>query len=117
VIEGEIWDVAVDVRPESPTFKQWFAVVLSAANFKQVYIPPGYAHGFCVLSDVAQVEYKCTAPYNRADERGIAYDDPELAVDWPVANPLLSARDLANPTLADFLATTRDSVSPVARRS
>src|SRR4029450_7712828 len=80
VIEGEIWDVAVDVRPESPTFRQWFSLVLSAANFKQLYIPPGYAHGFCVLSENADVEYKCTALYDRADERGIAYNDPELAI-------------------------------------
>ncbi len=111
-IQGEIWDVAVDIRPESPTFRQWFAVVLSADNFKQLYIPPGYAHGFCVLSEVAQVEYKCTALYDPADERGVAYNDPELAVAWPISDPLLSNRDKANPTLADFLAATRDSVLP-----
>ena len=109
VIQGEIWDVAVDIRPESPTFKQWCSVVLSAENFKQVYIPPGYAHGFCVLSETAQVEYKCTEFYDPADERGIIYNDPELAVAWPIANPLLSTRDLANPTLAELLAATRDS--------
>jgi len=109
VIQGEIWDVAVDIRPGSPTFKQWCAVVLSAENFKQIYIPPGYAHGFCVLSETAQVEYKCTAPYDPADECGIAYDDAELAVAWPITEPLLSKRDAANPTLAEFLAATRDS--------
>ena len=109
VIQGEIWDVAVDIRPESPTFKQWCSVALSAEGFKQIYIPPGYAHGFCVLSETAQVEYKCTAFYDPADERGIAYDDPELAVAWPITAPLLSKRDAANPTLAAFLAATRGS--------
>jgi dTDP-4-dehydrorhamnose 3,5-epimerase len=108
-IQGEIWDVAVDVKPESPTFRQWFAVVLSGDNFKQIYIPPGYAHGFCVLSETAQVEYKCTALYDPADERGIAYNDSELSIEWPISDPLLSKRDAANPTLADFLAATRDS--------
>ena len=116
VIEGEVWDVAVDIRPESPTFKQWFAVVLSAANFKQIYIPPGYAHGFCVLSDVAQVEYKCTAAYDAADERGIAYDDPELGVAWPVSEPLLSKRDMGHPTLAAFLAAATHDPAAVAPR-
>lgn len=109
VVRGEIWDVAVDVRPESPTFRQWFGATLTADNFEQIYIPPGYAHGFCVLSDVAQVEYKCTALYDRTDERGIAYDDPELAIAWPIADPLLSPRDAANPTLSAFLTATRDS--------
>jgi len=112
VIQGEIWDVAVDVRPESPSFKQWCGVVLSAENFKQMYIPPGYAHGFCVVSETAQVEYKCTEFYDPGDERGIAYDDPELAVEWPVSDPLLSKRDLANPTLAGFLAATGPSAVP-----
>jgi len=106
VIQGEIWDVAVDIRPGSPTFKRWCSVVLSADNFKQIYIPAGYAHGFCVLSDTAQVEYKCTAYYDPSDERGIAYDDAELAISWPITDPLLSKRDAANPTLAEFLAAT-----------
>ena len=107
---GEIWVVAVDVKPESPTFRQWFSVLLSADNFRQLYIPPGYAHGFCVLSETAQVEYKCSAYYNPADERGIAYDDPELAIAWPIASPVLSPRDQANPTLAGFLSATRGSM-------
>jgi dTDP-4-dehydrorhamnose 3,5-epimerase len=110
VVQGEIWDVAVDVRHDSPTFRQWFGVALSFENFKQIYIPPGYAHGFCVLSDVAQVEYKCTTPYDPSDEWGIAYDDAELAVDWPIANPLLSRRDAANPSLAAFIGSSRDRV-------
>lgn len=93
VIEGEIWDVAVDVRPSSPTCGQWVAETLSAGNFKQLYVPPGCAHGFCVLSDRAQVQYKCTELYDPADELGIVWDDADLAITWPVADPLLSERD------------------------
>src|SRR5215510_15120709 len=93
VIEGEIYDVAVDVRRGSPTFGRWVAVTLSASNFKQCYVPPGFAHGFCVTSEVAQVEYKCTALYDPASELGIAWNDPTLAVAWPTAQPILSPRD------------------------
>jgi dTDP-4-dehydrorhamnose 3,5-epimerase len=100
VIEGEIYDVAVDVRRGSPTFGRWVSVTLSAANFKQCYIPPGFAHGFCVTSEVAQVEYKCTAIYDPASEIGIAWNDPTLAVTWPVAQPILSPRDSRNPSLS-----------------
>ena len=110
-VHGEIWDVAVDIRPESPTFRRWFSVLLSADNFRQLYIPPGYAHGFCVLSETAQVEYKCSTFYNPGDERGIAYDDPELAIAWPIMSPVLSTRDQANPTLAEFLSATRGPVT------
>jgi dTDP-4-dehydrorhamnose 3,5-epimerase len=100
VIEGEIWDVAVDVRRHSPTFGRWVAVSLSAANFRQCYIPPGFAHGFCVISPVAQIEYKCTDVYDPAGEIGIAWNDPQLAIAWPVAEPLLSDRDRRNAPLA-----------------
>lgn len=103
VIEGEIWDVAVDVRPSSPTCGRWTAEVLSAANFRQLYVPPGCAHGFCVLSDSAQVQYKCTELYDPADEVGIAWNDPDLAIAWPVRQPLLSARDQAHGTLQEAL--------------
>jgi len=101
VIQGEIWDVAVDVRPASPTFGRWTGTTLSADNFLQLWVPPGFAHGFCVMSDTAQVEYKCTAHYDPADELGIAYDDPELGIAWPVKVPLLSERDTRHPRLAD----------------
>jgi dTDP-4-dehydrorhamnose 3,5-epimerase len=100
VIEGEIWDVAVDARPQSPTFGRWSAVTLSAANFKQCYIPTGFAHGFCVMSAVALVEYKCTDIYDAGGEIGIAWNDPTLHIDWPVENPILSERDGRLPTLA-----------------
>jgi dTDP-4-dehydrorhamnose 3,5-epimerase len=102
VIEGEIWDVAVDIRPDSPTYRRWVGVVLSADNYRQIWIPPGLAHGFCVLSEVAQVEYKVTAPWDRADEVTIAWDDPELAIAWPVDEPLLSDKDRGAPRLAEL---------------
>jgi dTDP-4-dehydrorhamnose 3,5-epimerase len=93
VVEGEIWDVAVDVRPSSPTLGQWVGETLSAENFRQLYVPPGCAHGFCVLSPRAQVQYKCTALYDPSDEIGIAWNDPSLAIRWPITEPLLSERD------------------------
>jgi len=100
VVEGEVFDVAVDVRRGSPTFGRWVGIVLSAENFKQCYVPAGFAHGFCVLSPMAQVAYKCTDLYDPAGEIGIAWDDPALAIDWPIAEPLLSDRDRRHPTLA-----------------
>jgi dTDP-4-dehydrorhamnose 3,5-epimerase len=103
VVEGEIYDVAVDVRRRSPTFGRWVAVTLSAANFKQCYVPPGFAHGFCVLSQDAQVEYKCTDLYEPASEIGVAWNDPTLSIPWPIAQPLLSDRDRRNPTLAELI--------------
>ena len=101
VIEGEIFDVAVDVRRGSPTFGKWVGVSISAENFTQVYIPKGFAHGFAVVSDVAQVEYKCTDVYDAASEIGIAWDDPAIGITWPVSNPVLSDRDTRHPRLAD----------------
>jgi dTDP-4-dehydrorhamnose 3,5-epimerase len=102
VVEGEIYDIAVDVRRGSATFGRWVAVTLSAGNFRQCYIPGGFAHGFCVLSPVAQVEYKCTDVYDRASEIGIAWNDPGLAIPWPIAEPMLSERDRRHPTLAEI---------------
>ena len=102
-IEGEIFDVAVDVRVGSPTFGRWCGVNLSAENFRQCYVPPGFAHGFCVLSLVAQVEYKCTDVYDPATEIGVAWNDPAIAIAWPVQQPMLSSRDREHPTLARMM--------------
>jgi dTDP-4-dehydrorhamnose 3,5-epimerase len=91
--EGEVFDVAVDIRVGSPTFLRWVGKRLSAKNQLQLYIPPGFAHGFCVLSERAQVEYKCTELYDSEDDGTIAWDDPEIGIKWPTAEPLLSDRD------------------------
>jgi dTDP-4-dehydrorhamnose 3,5-epimerase len=103
VVAGEIWDVAVDVRRGSPTFGKWTGVTLSAENFLQCYVPAGFAHGFCVVSPVADVEYKCTELYDPGGELGIAWNDPHLAIAWPIATPSLSDRDRANPLMAQQL--------------
>jgi dTDP-4-dehydrorhamnose 3,5-epimerase len=100
VIEGEIFDVAVDVRRGSPTFGRWVGMTLSAENFRQCYLPPGFAHGFAVVSPIAQVEYKCTDIYDPTSELGIAWNDPSIAIQWPIAEPFLSDRDTRNPKLA-----------------
>jgi len=105
VVAGAIFDVAVDVRRGSPTFGRWVGVTLSADNFRQVYIPPGFAHGFCVETPVAEVEYKCTALYDKSQEIGIAWNSPEVGIQWPVTSPLLSERDAQLPTLGHALAT------------
>jgi dTDP-4-dehydrorhamnose 3,5-epimerase len=102
VVAGEVFDVAVDIRRGSPTFGRWHGVNLSADNRLQLYVPPGFAHGFCVVSDTADVIYKCTDVYAPKGERTIRWDDPELAVAWPVARPLLSEKDAAAPTLAEM---------------
>ena len=116
VVEGEIWDVAIDVRPESPTFMRWTAATLSAANFRQLYIPPGCAHGFYVASPAAQVQYKCTELYDPADEIGIAWNDPEAGIPWPIqGEPLLSARDQTNRPLREVLAIVADRRAGVLR--
>lgn len=102
VVQGDIWDVAVDVRPGLPTFGRWTATRLTAENFRQLFVPPGCAHGFCVLSETAQVEYKCTQLYDPTDEVGIAYDDPDLAIEWPVKAPILSDRDRRHGRLVEL---------------
>ena len=102
VTRGEVWDVAVDIRRGSPTFGKWFGTALSAANHMQLWIPPGFAHGFVVTSDDADFAYKVTAAYAPSDERSIRWNDPELAIAWPLAGePRLSARDQAAPLLRD----------------
>ena len=100
VVEGEVYDVAADVRRGSPHFGKHVAAVLSADSFAQLYVPPGFAHGFLVTSEVAQFEYKCTALYHPEDELAIAWNDPELAIPWPIATPELSSKDAQAPTLA-----------------
>lgn len=101
-IEGEIFDVAVDIRRESPTFGRWVSVVLSAANCRSVYIPAGYAHGFCVVSADAQIVYKTTDEYAPEFEWGVRWDDPELGIPWPVSAPRLSLRDASWPALSEL---------------
>ena len=101
VLAGAVYDVAVDVRRGSPTFGQWVGVELTADNRHQLWVPPGFAHGFCVLSESADFHYKCTDVYSPASERGIAWNDPDLGIPWPVTSPLLSGKDAAAPRLKD----------------
>lgn len=101
VARGKIFDVAVDIRRGSPTFAKWFGAELSDQNLASLWIPAGFAHGFCVMSDVADVIYKCTVPYESADDRGVAWNDPLIGIKWPVDNPLLSSKDAAYAPLAD----------------
>lgn len=101
VVVGEVLDVVADVRPTSPTFRKWVSVVLSADNKRMIYVPRGYAHGFAVLSEVAEFLYKCDDFYAPEDERGIAWDDPELAIDWKIKTVALSAKDQKLPKLCD----------------
>lgn len=100
VQQGEVWDVAVDVRRGSKTFGRWEAVVLSGDNGRQLWLPPGFAHGFVVLSERATFCYLCTDHYDRTADSCIRWDDPVLAIDWPIASPRLSAKDAAAPLLA-----------------
>jgi dTDP-4-dehydrorhamnose 3,5-epimerase len=102
VVVGEVYDVAVDVRLGSPTFGRHVGVILSAENHRQLYVPVGFAHGFCVLSETADFLYKVTSYYAPQDERGVRWDDPALAIPWPVEQPVLSDRDLALPLLRDI---------------
>ena len=108
-VQGEMFDVAVDIRLGSPSFGRWFGARLSGENFRQLYIPPGCAHGFYVVSPAAQVQYKCTELYDPADEIGIAWNDAEAAIPWPLqGEPLLSARDQANRPLREVLKTVEE---------
>ena len=102
VPHGEVFDVAVDVRRGSATYGQWTGLVLSAANHRQLWIPPGYAHGFAVLSEWATVQYKTTAPYVPQDEVTIAWDDPAIGIAWPLTVPLMSSRDATAPRLVEI---------------
>ena len=99
VVQGMIFDVVVDVRPESSTFGKWIGVQLDAALGEQLWIPIGFAHGFCVLSDGAHVYYKVSTPYDAAEERTFRYDDPFVGIQWPLSSPILSDRDRLAPLL------------------
>lgn len=99
---GEIYDVAVDIRVGSPTFGRSVGFALSAENFRQLWIPEGFAHGFCVVSEIAEMQYKCTDLYDPTSEITIAWNDPALAIDWPLLDPLLSAKDQQGRLLAAF---------------
>ena len=99
VVSGEVFDVAVDIRRGSPWFGKWVGAILSEENHRQMYVPPGFAHGFCTLSEHADFLYKCTDLYAPGDEYGIAWDDPEIAIEWPEMDYLISDKDLANPLL------------------
>ena len=102
VIRGEVYDVAVDIRKGSPTFGQWEGLYLSDENRRQLYVPPGFAHGFCVTGESAIFAYKCTDYYNREAEKGLLWNDPDLGIDWPLENPVLSDKDLILPRLRDL---------------
>tara|TARA_B110000902_G_C13889008_1_gene429783 strand:+ start:21 stop:557 length:537 start_codon:yes stop_codon:yes gene_type:complete len=101
VVSGEVYDVAVDLRKDSATFSQWDAVFLSAENKRQFWVPPGFAHGFVVLSETADFEYKCTDFYDPEDEGIILWNDPNLGIDWPVKEPLVSEKDASAQLLVD----------------
>jgi len=101
VIKGSAWDVAVDIRRNSRTYKQWFAVELSGENKKMFYIPEGFAHGFLALTDEVQLMYKCSNEYSPQHDAGIIWNDPELAIKWPFSDPVLSEKDIVLPLLRD----------------
>ena len=101
VLQGELFDVAVDIRKTSPTYGQWVAEILRGEDSKMLYIPPGFAHGFCVLSETVDFCYKCTAEYNPELDRGILWNDPDIEIEWPIRNPLLSEKDTKLPLLKD----------------
>ena len=102
VVRGKVYDVAVDIRQNSPTFGQWEAVILSEDNKTQLWIPPEFAHGFVVLSDTADFEYKCTDYYDPSDEGSILWNDPDLDIPWPIKHPKLSDKDTSAPKLVDL---------------
>ncbi len=120
VTAGRAFLVAVDIRCDSPTLGQWFGIEVSAADRRQVWAPAGFARGFCALSDRAEIQYKCTGTYNAACEAGIRWDDPEIGIHWPVADPILSAKDRAAPTLREWLErpeSRRFRYEPLAREA
>lgn len=102
VVRGEVYDVAVDIRKNSNTFGQWQGVVLSEHNQKQLWVPPGFAHGFVVLSEIADFDYKCTEYFDPSDEGSIIWNDPNLDISWPIKNPILSLKDASAPFIMDL---------------
>jgi dTDP-4-dehydrorhamnose 3,5-epimerase len=102
VLQGEVFDVAVDLRRSSPTFGRWHGLLLSAENKRQFYVPPGFAHGFQVVSEAALFSYKCTALYSPKDEAAVRWDDPDLGIAWPLTSPLLSEKDGKAPRLKEL---------------
>jgi len=111
-LKGRIFDVAVDIRKGSPQYGKWFGVELSEENREMLYMPPGFAHGFQVLSDVAEVQYKCTDEYSPENDRGIIWNDPDIKIAWPLKDPLLSDKDVVHPMLRD--ADNNFSADPTA---
>jgi dTDP-4-dehydrorhamnose 3,5-epimerase len=102
VLLGEVVDVIVDIRVGSPTYGQWISEILSESNHRQMYVPTGFAHGYCVTSETALFSYKCTDFYNRATEHGIIWNDPDIGIEWPIARPVLSDKDAVYPRLKDL---------------
>ena len=100
--KGAVFDVAVDIDPNSTTYGQYVGVELTEENHKQLWVPPGYAHGFCVLSETADFQYKCTDYYDPSDEGGVIWNDPDVAIEWPIADPSLSNKDAILPTLKEL---------------
>ncbi|MCL5269901.1 MAG: dTDP-4-dehydrorhamnose 3,5-epimerase [bacterium] len=109
--QGRVWDVAVDIRPESPTLGQWFAIELSAENKRMLYLARGFAHGYVVLSDGAEIIYKCSSVYHGELEDQIKWDDPRIGIDWPVRHPIISERDQTAQSFSHYLATVRPRVA------
>jgi dTDP-4-dehydrorhamnose 3,5-epimerase len=101
-LRGRIWDVAVDLRSDSPTYRRWEGYELDDERHRQLYVPAGFGHGFCVLSEQADVAYKLSSYYDPATEAGIAWDDPDVRVEWPISEPVLSERDRTAPRLAEI---------------
>ena len=112
VVEGEVYDVAVDIREGSPTFAQWTAAILSAENKRHFWVPEGFAHGFVVLSDFATFVYQCTALYDRASDAGIRWNDGHIGIDWPVAEPILSDKDRQAPFFDEVAREKLPAYSP-----
>ena len=102
ITDGEVFDVAVDIRVGSPTYGKWVGEILSGDNHKQLWVPPGFAHGFCVLSNTADFLYKCTDYYHPEDEGSLIWNDPDIGIEWPITEPSLSDKDAAAPKLSDI---------------